>query len=385
MPRVFICHATLDRDFVEREVVGLLNQHGLETWYSKDNIQTAEEWERSILKGLKACDWFLIVLSTHSQVSEWVKDELNWAIKNRRDRIVPVLIEACDSSEFHLRLDRIQFADFRVDPEEGRRRLLACWGIVPEQPGRGAPARSFVNSLGMTLVRIEPGWFVMGSGDYDDEKPHAVQITKAFYLGAHQVTQGQYEAVMGTNPSQFKGSDDLPVESVSWFDAVAFCNKLSERENRKPRYQIEGDAVTNLGGDGYRLPTEAEWEYACRAGSTTRYPFGDNEAELGSFAWFEGNSDLETHPVGQRRPNGWGLYDMLGNVLEWCWDGCAPDYYKNSPPDDPAGPPGADARVLRGGGWLDLARYCRPAYRDRATPETRGSVNGFRVAAVQEG
>ena len=162
----------------------------------------------------------------------------------------------------------------------------------------------------MKLVLIPAGEFLMGSPDSDkdaedDEKPqHRVRITRPFYLGARG-DQGQYRAVTGENPSHFKGSDDLPVEKVSWNDAIAFCNKLSEREGLKPYYQF--GAVARSGGEGYRLPTEAEWEYACRAGSTTRYSFGDDAASLGEYAWFNGNSGSKTHPVGQKRPNAWGL------------------------------------------------------------------------------
>ncbi len=144
----------------------------------------------------------------------------------------------------------------------------------------------------MKFVRIEPGEFMMGSSDEDkdareNEKPrHRVRITKPFYLGTYEVTQGQYNAVMGQNPSFFQGSDELPVEKVSWLDAVKFCNELSRREKRTPCYRIDGDQVSIVGGIGYRLPTEAEWEYACRAGSTTKFPFGEAEADLDKYAWY---------------------------------------------------------------------------------------------------
>jgi formylglycine-generating enzyme required for sulfatase activity len=203
------------------------------------------------------------------------------------------------------------------------------------------------NSIGMTLVRIEPGTFTMGSNQYDEEKPpHKVRITRAFLLGAYPVTQDQYQKVMGEHRSHFKGPADLPVESVSWFDAVEFCNKLSTRENRSPCYRINGTEVELIAGNGYRLPTEAEWEYACRAGSTGEYPFDGGESALGKYAWYDANSGKQTHPVGEKEPNAWGLHDMLGNVWEWCWDWYDADYYKKSPAEDPLGAPKASASGL---------------------------------------
>jgi formylglycine-generating enzyme required for sulfatase activity len=203
---------------------------------------------------------------------------------------------------------------------------------------------------------------------------------------------------MGQNPSQFQHSDQQPVEMVTWFDAVIFCNKFSKREGRKPYYRIEKvkcegsqvvDAeVTVLGGNGFRLPTEAEWEYACRAGSTTKFPFGlASEADLGNYAWFGVSSGDKTHPVGQRRPNRFGLHDMIGNVWEWCGDWFDRDYYKTSPATDPAGPssPSALTRVVRGGCSGSPPWYCRPAHRSSLWPEKRNHpLLGFRVAAVQE-
>jgi formylglycine-generating enzyme required for sulfatase activity len=255
----------------------------------------------------------------------------------------------------------------------------------PADTARPDPSlKTWTNSLGMKFVRIQPGEFSMGSTENEDEKPpHLVKITRPFYLGDREVTQGQYQAVMGENPSHFKGSDDLPVEEVSWLDAVSFCNKLGEKEGRTPCYRIDGDRVSVVAGNGYRLPTEAEWEYACRAGSTTRYPFGDNEAELGEYAWFDGNAGNKTHPVGQKRPNRWGLYDMLGSVWEWCQDGYDAGYYATSPPADPPGPSGAPSRVFRGGSWYLNPTRCCPAYRGRFAPVFREDFLGFRLAAVR--
>ena len=184
-------------------------------------------------------------------------------------------------------------------------------------PALAKPAKKLTNSIGMTLVRIEPGTFQMGTTKeqinqllrlvpdskrewFDAEQPqHPVKITRPLYLGTHPVTQGQYQAIMGSTPSHFKGSDDLPVESVSWLDAVSFCNKMSEKDKRTPFYRINGTDVADVGGNGYRLPTEAEWEYACRAGMAGLFPWGDDIGKQGEHVWFSDNSDSKTHPVGQ--------------------------------------------------------------------------------------
>jgi formylglycine-generating enzyme required for sulfatase activity len=251
------------------------------------------------------------------------------------------------------------------------------------------PPKLITSSIGMKLVLIPAGEFLMGSPPSDDdalppEKPqHRVRITWPFYLGVHEVTQGQYRAVMGQDPSHFKGSDDLPVESISWDDAIAFCNKLSEREGLKPCYPSGAGAQS--GGTGYRLPTEAEWEYACRAGSKTRYGFGDTAARLGEFAWCRDNSDGKTHPVGQKLPNDWGLYDMRGNVGEWCGDWYEEGYYRNSPGADPLGPSLGTARVFRGLGCHVIPRNTRAAHRSRRVPGKKFEFIGMRVARVRPG
>ena len=230
-----------------------------------------------------------------------------------------------------------------------------------------APAsQTLTNSIGVKLVLIAPGEFLMGS---PQEMPqHRVQITKLFYLGVYEVTQAQYQKVVGNNPSKFKG-ESLPVETVSWKDAVAFCKRLSEV------------AEERAAGRTYRLPTEAEWEYACRAGSTSKYSFGDSEAELGKHAWYKQNSDMKTHPVGKKQPNVWGLYDMHGNVFEWCQDGDGG--YEAGPASDPSGPDSATRRVLRGGSGEDGGWFCRSAFRFGSVPGDRKPCDGFRVALVQ--
>jgi formylglycine-generating enzyme required for sulfatase activity len=236
--------------------------------------------------------------------------------------------------------------------------------------------KEITNTIGMKLVLIPAGEFLMGSPDSDkeamaDEKPrHRVRITRPFYLSATEVTQGQYRAATGANPSNFNISDDMPVEQVSWEEARAFCDKLNALEKQQ------------LGGARYRLPTEAEWEYACRAGTTTRYSFGDWNTNLEDYAWFGGNSDRRSHPVGQKRPNAWGLFDMNGSVWEWCGDWYGYNYYGRSPVDDPPGPSGSTVHVNRGGSWSSNFQVCRAAFRGTGSPGLRSNNIGFRVARV---
>jgi formylglycine-generating enzyme required for sulfatase activity/tRNA A-37 threonylcarbamoyl transferase component Bud32 len=227
------------------------------------------------------------------------------------------------------------------------------------------------NSIGMKLVLIKPGKFLMGTpGDQGPELLHEVEITRPFYMGKFEVTQGQYEKVMGMNPSSNRASLDHPVESVSWFDAVEFCHRLSLSAAERPH------------GRMYLLPTEAEWEYCCRAGASTAYSFGDDAKELKDYAWYTENSDKNTHPVGQLKPNAWGLYDMHGNVWEWCWDWYSADYYQisKSPKQDPPGPSAGGTRVLRGGAWDYGLTNCRAAYRGgNHAPTSHIKGIGFRV------
>jgi formylglycine-generating enzyme required for sulfatase activity len=193
---------------------------------------------------------------------------------------------------------------------------------------------------------------------YEDDQ-HEVTISKPFYMGVTEVTQAQYGAVMDTNPSQFKGATN-PVEMVCWDDATEFCKELSETTRQ-----------------AVRLPTEAEWEYACRAGTTTRFSFGDDISVLGDYAWHRANGGTP-HPVGQKKPNPWGLFDMHGNVWEWCADWFVE--YTKEEATDPQGPVSGEYRVLRGGDWFTLSEYCRSASRINVPPDdSRRNLYGFRV------
>jgi formylglycine-generating enzyme required for sulfatase activity len=233
-------------------------------------------------------------------------------------------------------------------------------------PAATAALRPLRNSVGMELKLLPAGTFTMARvGGDSDEEPHEVILTNPFYLGVHEVTNAQWKRVMGSVPTTWQ-DDDRPVERVSWDDTVEFCRKLSAL----PEEQAAERA--------YRLPTEAEWEYACRAGTTTQYSYGIDDKLLGEYGWFDGNSGNKTHPVGEKRPNGWGLYDMHGNVWEWCsdWYGKYPDGRLT----DPAGPSGGSIRVVRGGSSYNSAGSCRSADRNGRGPSNRHDYLGFRLA-----
>ena len=264
-------------------------------------------------------------------------------------------------------------------------------GLILGLSAFGQSSNPAKNAVGMEFVRIAPGEFMMGcsAGDKDcnaDEGPaHRVQITRAFEIGKYEVTQSQWQAVMGSNPSTIKG-DDRPVETVSKNDVHDFLERLNARND----------------GYRYRLPTEAEWEYAARAGTTAAAP-----AALDEVAWYAGNSGDETHPVGQKKPNAWGLYDMLGNVREWVEDVYTRDFYNNSPVADPAGPQGRQGAprggnppggrrgfgggpvrqlpIIRGGAWDNPASFVRVSARYHYYgPTLRMSDIGFRAVRVPE-
>jgi formylglycine-generating enzyme required for sulfatase activity len=270
-------------------------------------------------------------------------------------------------------------------------------GKGPARPGAKNASRSpspgsITNSVGIKLVLIPSGEFLMGSPDSDrdaqpDEKPpHPVRFNRSFRLGATEVTQGQYRAVTGENPSSRKAdrSDDLPVENVSWVSAIAFCNKLSAKEGLPPYY--ESKTGEPLGGDGYRLPTEAEWEYACRARSRFKFSFGDDETTVRDHGWFTGNFTGDwTHAVGQKLPNAFGLYDMHGNVWEWCWDKYDGRNYANESVDNRVRHAKSADRVSRGGCWNDAPHLLRAAYRGGPWRGDRAGTQGFRVARGESG
>ncbi|MBF0096973.1 MAG: formylglycine-generating enzyme family protein [Magnetococcales bacterium] len=245
-------------------------------------------------------------------------------------------------------------------------------------PGAVKPVemnKTYSNGFGMEFVPIPAGSFLMGADVHfdgmaaGDELPqHTVTISKPFLCGKYPVTQQQWVAVMGSNPSAAKGRT-LPVERVSWEDAQAFVRTLNEKENTQ----------------AYRLPSEAEWEYAARAGSVTNRPWGDGAEEIALYAWCGGpeNGVKSVRSVGRLKPNAWGLYDMLGNAHEWCLDWYGAAYYGDSPVLDPKGPAEGSTRVLRGGSWNNAEGRIRSAYRFNLAPDSQFSNVGFRVVMVR--
>ena len=254
--------------------------------------------------------------------------------------------------------------------------LEDCFGPPP------IPVTKPVNSLGYEMVRVPGGSFQMGDtvgGGRDDERPVHTVTLSAFSIGKYEVTQALYESVTGNNPSKFKGGN-LPVEQVSWYDVIEFCNKLSEREGLKPAYAVNGENVEwNRNANGYRLPTEAEWEYAAKGGngSPGNYTYAGSN-DVNSVAWYKDNSGNTTHAVGTKAPNGLGIYDMSGNVREWCWDWYGK--YSSDAQTDPVGASSGSDRVAHGGTWLFSAGSVRSANRDYLNPNVRNHGLGFRLA-----
>ena len=251
---------------------------------------------------------------------------------------------------------------------EGRRVLLLACGLALFAAALPAQEKNVAVDLGggvrMEFVLIPAGSFLMGSnsGDIGEKPVHQVTISKPFYMGKYEVTQEQWRALMGSNLSLFPGPK-RPVEQVSWSDCQNFLANL------KPKVK----------GLKPSLPTEAQWEYACRAGSNSAYYYGDNPADLKRYAWFDQNSKNTTHPVGEKLPNAWGLYDMYGNVYEWCADFFGLDYYGSSSAQNPTGPATGEYRSLRGGSWSFYAVNCRSAIRFWNVPAFHFSNLGFRV------
>lgn len=284
-------------------------------------------------------------------------------------------------------------APFTIAQIESRQEAWATWLDIESTQK---------NSIGQEFVLIPPGKFQMGrpkERHFVDhgETPHDVALTQPWYLGRTEVTQSQWKQIMGTEPWFDKErlvmeGDSYAASYISWFGAVEFCNRLSVKEKLEPYYKIDGEEVSILGGNGYRLPTEAEWEYSCRAGTTTDWLFGNDPKMLEEYAWFQDNAykagNSYPHQVGQKQPNSFGLYDMLGNVREWCFD-WSTESLGSSAAVDPMGPdrpiPRHTRRVLRSSSFSEAKERCRSFSRHGMWPEVSTRGIGFRIARAAPG
>ncbi len=382
--RIFLAHSSIDKELV-RKLYKELKEQGLDPWLDEEDLIPGQLWTLEIPKAIRECDYFIACLSERAiQREGYLQKEFRMALDAYAEKppgsiyLIPLKFDDCDVPAIQLPqmgidLRHIQWLDYWKP--NGMERLLKAVG--KEISSDTSDPSVLVKSLGMEFVPISPGTFMMGSPEseedrYKDEIQHEVTLTQGYYLQTTQVTQGQWQAVMGNNPSRFKNcGEDCPVENVSWKRVQAFIKKLNKRESR---YH-------------YRLPTEAEWEYAARAGTTTPFSFGntlstDQANYNGNYPYAGSPKGIyreKTTPVASFAPNAWGLYDMHGNVWEWCQDWYG-DYPKGSV-TDPQGPSSGDRRVLRGGGWVSSAGVCRSANRLRFTPGDRLDRIGFRLVA----
>ena len=381
---VFLCHNSEDKPQV-RKIAEQLQQYDLKPWLDIWELPPGRSWQRLLEKQIEQISSAAVFVGEDG-FGPWQKQELYAFLSefvNRDCPVIPILLpNAPTKPELPVFLRQFTWVDFRISDPDPMYQLR--WGITGKKPLKHAfpspslqvshSSQSFTEilpgNIKLEMVKIPAGSFLMGSADNDKsadgyEKPQHQVNLQEFYLGKYPVTQEQFQAIMRNNPSYFKDNPKNPVEQVSWNDAQAFCQKLSEKIGKK-----------------YRLPSEAEWEYACRAGTQTRYYFGDDEMELGEYAWYKETSGRKTHPVGQKKPNNWGLYDMHGNVWEWCEDGWH-ENYENAPTDGTAWNENHSVtyRVLRGGSWVDSPRSCRSA--SRGIDDNRDNFDGFRVVSPQ--
>jgi len=259
--------------------------------------------------------------------------------------------------------------------EEARNRIAA----IENKEKEAENVRVALSALSLRMVKIPGGSFLMGSENgAGDEKPVNTVTLSGFEMSSTEITQAQYESIIGDNPSHFKLDNNRSVERVSWKDAITFCNKLSEKVGLEPCYNLN-TGECDFSKSGFRLPTEAEWEYACRSGSGLEYSLGDGESALDRAGWYARNSVENTHPVGQKTQNTWGLYDTHGNVWEWCNDWYDKNAYNTNGNNNPTGPKSGSDKVLRGGSWIDGPKDCRSAKRRSYDPNDDYSDIGFRI------
>ncbi|NUN16161.1 MAG: SUMF1/EgtB/PvdO family nonheme iron enzyme [Myxococcales bacterium] len=412
--RIFISYSSKDRSAVEEFLTFLktFERQGELTIWEDHRLNVGESWADSIAKAIDGCTVAILFVTKHFLASDFIYHQEVRRLLTREEK-GEVVIAPIFAAPSPVATTKFVFGD-----ESGHTRskvLTAFQGFKAQgnTPGntledvrhaktisvdriltniaekirtlwpKGVPHPVYDDPSGWPFVWLPKGTFTMGSPDselgrFDWENQRLVTVGPLM-VATTPVTQEQYQEIMGTNPSYFAGNPSHPVEGVTWFDAIEFCNRLSKKHGLPEAYKKTKDSVTLLpASTGYRLLTEAEWEYAARAGTQTAYFFGNDPAELKRYAWFgEGKSDT-THPGESKEPSPWGLYDIYGNVWEWCWDWYAAPYDPKDV-DNPLGPPTGEDRICRGGSFRDEALFLRSAFRDYWTPDDWNWYQGFRV------
>lgn len=384
---VFISYSRKDFDEVSSLIEAVRTEiPDLSVWFDVTGIESGDEFEDKIISAIDKSSYVLFALSENSLDSQWTKDEVMYA-RNTGKKVIPILLKGAQLKGWFLfkfgRIDCIDSSD-EVQMKKLMRDLSRWVGLPLRNPGEESrrlsesqESKGIVNATGTgysngmlrvkgieyPMVYVAGGSFMMGSDDSDafsNEKPvHRVTLS-SYRIGKYEVTQELWEAVMGSNPSWFKGAR-RPVEQVSWDDCQKFIRKLN-----------------NLTGQNFRLPTEAQWEFAARGGNSSNGYKYSGSNYIDNVAWYDDNSGSSTHNVGTKSPNELGIYDMSGNVCEWCSDWYDDSYGRRSV-YDPVGPSIGSRRVYRGGGWGSLARCCRVSYRDFNAPDFRYCNLGLRL------
>ena len=423
---IFICYAREDaeaRASLRRKLAPLQQSGKARVWYDGE-IVGGQQWDQEIRRNLKSADIVLLLISDDFFDSDYIdRVELKEALEaycRGENTVVPVILYDC-IWQVHPELAQLQALptdakpiykkQYWENPDEGFADVAK--GIVKilesEETAKKRLKRKVIEKLTKGMVFVKGGTFRMGctseqGGDCRDaEKPAHEATVSDFYLGRYEVTFEEYDAFCAATGRQKPddrgwGRGKRPVINVSWYDAVEYCNWLSEQQGLTPYYAIDKSrkdlnndssddyddlkwlVTPRVGGNGYRLPTEAEWEYAARGGAKSKgYKYAGSN-NLDEVAWFEENSGRETRPVGEKNPNELGLYDLSGNVWEWCWDWYGD--YSSSSKTNPRGPESGSGRVLRGGSCSYIAEFCRVSYRSYLHPDSRYDDFGFRVAFV---
>lgn len=395
----FVSYSHQDSETVFLELTRL-HELGINIWYD-EGIDPGNEWPEEIANALAECAIFIVFISPRAVDSKNVRNEINFAINRNKPFVAIHIEETMLPAGLELRMGDTQaIMKYRMPEESYFRKVEKVLKLhfdpspeinpfsplAPEKKINPIPKLDFpepeqiwfVPGVGISLLPISAGEFMMGSPPHEigrdmDETLHRVSLSTPFWIGKYPVTQKNYEYITGKKPSRFSClNEETPIENITWLEAVEFCRLLTLTEKNAQRIPT---------GYEYRLPTEAEWEYSCRAGTSTSFYFGNDETGIDDFAWHKLNSGGTPHPVGQKKPNAWGLYDMQGNVREWCYDNYS--MYQQSPTTDPISLTEDKLRITRGGSWNRSPDRCRSARRNANYETKKDNSLGFRIVLAK--